>query len=777
MDEEGMKFMNSLYKISVIIPVYNAGKYLEECLECIQHSTFKDIEIICIDDGSTDCSPDILRQHQQEDSRIKIFRQENAGAGAARNLGIEKSSGKYLFFMDADDRCSYSLLEKACLLAEKEKADIVVFGFLRFNEVTGERKAFDGLSKNRLPFGYNSFSYHDVPQSICSIVNPTPWNKLIRRDLIIKNNLRYMCLTTTNDITFCAMCVMAANKVAYLPDVLYFYRIGDSECITNKKRKNLRNIVAAVLEVDKQAKRFPYYKKLKNSIRDFVVDNLFVGIDRYAGPTSGKEYVKYYQEMGAIFSSYPLFLGDEGLQIIKTDLRKRMIECRDKAIERGDYHYAPEIILSMTSYPPRIASVHIALESLFNQTRKADKIFLWLSKDEFPNGKKDLPKDLLAYTSTGLEIVWCDGNMKSHKKYLYAMRQFPEALIITVDDDLIYEDSMVDTLFKSYLRYPEAVSAIRTHLMIENEVGCIKSYSEWKKEYSGILNRPSMQLFATSGAGTLFPPHVMDEELFNEEAIRKCTIYADDLWLKIMQVICGTPVVLAQKNKALRYIPDTQSNSLWKINGSKNRNDIQLSNILKYFGKKRCLGVGFFRKAIFDNLIDRFRIQDELSSKKIQEVDALKNNMEKKLNDEISKNKNYAEDISRLETDLQGHKERLDQLQTNNEELQAEIRTLSQVRDSVKRLLDSEVCENRKKIEIISKLQKNNGELKKMAEALSRECGRLNYDFNCMRNSVSFRLGRGITWGPRKIRGGIRCYKEHGFKYTFLRTLEHLGLK
>lgn len=127
--------------------------------------------------------------------------------------------------------------------------------------------------------------------------------------------------------------------------------------------------------------------------------------------------------------------------------------------------------------------------------------------------------------------------------------------------------------------------------------------------------------------------------------------------------------------------------------------------------------------------------------------------------------------------DLQGHKERLDQLQTNNEELQAEIRTLSQARDSVKRLLDSEVCENRKKIEIISKLQKNNGELKKMAEALSRECGRLNYDFNCMRNSVSFRLGRGITWGPRKIRGGIRCYKEHGFKYTFLRTLEHLGLK
>lgn len=314
--------MNSLCQISVIIPVYNAEKYLEECLECIQHSTFKDIEIICVDDGSTDGSPDILRQHQQEDSRIKIFRQENAGAGAARNLGIEKSSGKYLFFMDADDRCSYSLLEKAYFLAEKEEADIVVFGFLRFDGVTGERKDFDGLSKNRLPFGYNSFSYRDVPKSICSIVNPTPWNKLIRRDLIIENDLKYMCLTTTNDITFSAMCVMAADKVVYLPEVLYFYRIGDSECITNKKRKNLRNIVLAVLGVDEQAKRFPYYKEIKNSIRDFVVDNLFVGIDRYAGPPSGKEYVEYYQEMGAVFSSYPLFLGDEGVLITKTDSKK-----------------------------------------------------------------------------------------------------------------------------------------------------------------------------------------------------------------------------------------------------------------------------------------------------------------------------------------------------------------------------------------------------------------------------------------------------------------------
>lgn len=769
--------MNSLYQISVIIPVYNAEKYLEECLECIQHSTFKDIEIICIDDGSTDCSPDILRQHQQGDRRIKIFRQENAGAGAARNLGIEKASGKYLFFMDADDRCSYSLLEKAYLSAEKEKADVVVFGFLRFNEVTGERKAFDGLSKNRLPLGYNTFSYRDVPQSICSIVNPTPWNKLIRRDLIIKNDLKYMCLTTTNDITFSAMCMMAADKVVYLPEVLYFYRIGDSECITNKKRKNLRNIVLAVLGVDEQAKRFPYYKEIKNSIRDFVVDNLFVGIDRYAGPPSGKEYVEYYQEMGAVFSSYPLFLGDEGLRITKTDLRKRMIECRSEAIERGDYHYAPEIILSMTSYPPRIAHVHIALDSLFNQTRKADKVFLWLSKDEFPNGKADLPKDLLAYIPAGLEIVWCDGNMKSHKKYLYAMRRFPEALIITVDDDLVYEDSMVDTLFKSYLHYPEAISAVRTHLMTENDAGCIKPYSEWKKSYSGILNQPSMQLFATSGAGTLFPPHVMNKELFNEEAIRKCAIYADDLWLKIMQVICGTPVVLVQKNKALQYIPDTQSKSLWHINCSKSMNDIQLSNIFKYFGEKRCLGAGFFRKAIFDSFIDKLRIHDEENNKKIQEVSASKNNIEKKLNDEVRKNKNYAEDVSRLEMDLKNCKEKIGQLHTNNEKLKMEVFTVSQARDSVKELLDGEVCENRKKVEIIKKLQKDNGELKVGIRDLSCECERLNYDFNCMRNSVSFRLGRGITWGPRKIRGGIRCYKEHGFKDTFLHTLEYLGLR
>ena len=116
-------------------------------------------------------------------------------------------------------------------------------------------------------------------------------------------------------------------------------------------------------------------------------------------------------------------------------------------------------------------------------------------------------------------------------------------------------------------------------------------------------------------------------------------------------------------------------------------------------------------------------------------------------------------------------------MHTNNEKLKMEVFTVSQARDSVKELLDGEVCENRKKVEIIKKLQKDNGELKVGIRDLSRECGRLNYDFNCMRNSVSFRLGRGITWGPRKIRGGIRCYKEHGFKDTFLHTLEYLGLR
>lgn len=112
-------------KISVIVPVYNVAKYLERCLESILSQSFKDFEIICVNDGSTDNSLEILQQYAKKDKRIKIINQKNSGAGYSRNIGINAALGNYLSFIDADDWIDELFLEKVYHLAEVSSADII----------------------------------------------------------------------------------------------------------------------------------------------------------------------------------------------------------------------------------------------------------------------------------------------------------------------------------------------------------------------------------------------------------------------------------------------------------------------------------------------------------------------------------------------------------------------------------------------------------------------------------------------------------------------------
>ena len=114
-------------KVSVIIPIYNSGNYLIECLDSVINQTLSEIEVICIDDGSTDSSFDILKDYANNDSRFKIFHQENLGAGTTRNNAIEKVSGEFIIFLDSDDWIEEDMCEKLYNHAKKLDVDLVVF--------------------------------------------------------------------------------------------------------------------------------------------------------------------------------------------------------------------------------------------------------------------------------------------------------------------------------------------------------------------------------------------------------------------------------------------------------------------------------------------------------------------------------------------------------------------------------------------------------------------------------------------------------------------------
>lgn len=238
-----------------------------------------------------------------------------------------------------------------------------------------------------------------------------------------------------------------------------------------------------------------------------------------------------------------------------------------------------KLIVSLTSYPARIHTVGTVVEDLQKQTRKADEIILWLAQEQFPNLEEDLPNYLRNQMNKGwVTVRWCD-DLKSHKKYFYALQEYKDDLVVTVDDDLLYPETMLENLYQCYLRHPNAVSTVRAHLMIFTEDGTLMPYRDWIQETDVCLDQPSMQLFATGGAGTLYPGGIFKQELFNKDAIRETCIMADDLWLKAMALLSDVPVVVAQEFEDLRYIPGSQEEALYHQNVDSYANETQWDKI------------------------------------------------------------------------------------------------------------------------------------------------------------------------------------------------------
>lgn len=246
------------------------------------------------------------------------------------------------------------------------------------------------------------------------------------------------------------------------------------------------------------------------------------------------------------------------------------------------------VIVSLTSYPQRIDYVADVVRSLFAQLQLPDLTVLYLSEDQFPDGVKSLPPNLTSCLGRDFQIRWVRGDMRSHKKYLYAVRDFPEDLVITVDDDIVCRNTLVGDLLSAHTRHPHAVAAIRTHLMEFDFNGVLLPYSSWQMEVGnarpGLCDRPSMRLFGTSGAGMLLPPGSLPAAAFDTRAIGETCPNADDVWLKAMSTIAGYPTVSVAGWQGVDCIEGSQETSLWATN-QRGGNDDAIRKVRAYCEK------------------------------------------------------------------------------------------------------------------------------------------------------------------------------------------------
>ena len=297
-------------KISVVVPVYNVEKYIRECIDSLLNQSFSDFELILVDDGSTDFSGNICDSYKEQDARIKVFHKKNGGVSSARNLGIEKSVGIWIAFVDSDDYVDGKYLEN--LYKSACNCDVVSCGFFIINEFSKK------LSSNVNPYGV--FYQKDI----VDIVNndwfvTSPWAHIIKASLIKCNDIKfYENRSVGEDTIFLLSCLDKANCIKNISNTLYYYRKTPHSLLHPDKKKYEKFIEDYIwsnnmIRSMKKENFYFYYKRKCHALMIFLYKKnilLIKKISKESRAVSGKKTFRYWLNMplkSKILMSYILF--------------------------------------------------------------------------------------------------------------------------------------------------------------------------------------------------------------------------------------------------------------------------------------------------------------------------------------------------------------------------------------------------------------------------------------------------------------------------------------
>ena len=255
--------------VSVIIPMYNLEKFIGQCLDSLKEQSWRDFEVICVDDGSGDSTCDIVKEYMDSDGRIRLVSMPHCGrAGIMRNEGLKHARGEYCLFLDGDDFFEPEMIEKALRKVREDQADICLFDARLYNEKSKKYKEIDYVLQKEyfpehIPFEGKSCPY------IFNITTGCPWSKLIKKSLIDKNGLQFMDLYRSNDVYFIFMALALAERITVLPEVFVNYRQSGESLQANNARSPW-DWYKALQALSAELKRRGLYRDLELSFKNLV---------------------------------------------------------------------------------------------------------------------------------------------------------------------------------------------------------------------------------------------------------------------------------------------------------------------------------------------------------------------------------------------------------------------------------------------------------------------------------------------------------------------------
>jgi len=266
--------------ISIIVPIYNAEKYLDKCIESLINQTKKELEFILINDGSTDNSEKIIKKYK--DKRIKYFKNENQGIGKTRNFGIEKATGKYIMFVDSDDYIDKNMAKLMFDKAFSNSLDMVVCDY--YKVINNEN------IEEKLP-SFKPTTLKNSPNLLCDI-NLSPWNKIYKTSLIKDNNIKFVENLKYEDAPFVIEALDIANKIGKVNKCLNYYVIhGNSE--TTVRDKRVYDILKIIDRIRKYLKGKDYIKESLDKLTVRIITNYTIQQRVQKDKKVGMKFIDY----------------------------------------------------------------------------------------------------------------------------------------------------------------------------------------------------------------------------------------------------------------------------------------------------------------------------------------------------------------------------------------------------------------------------------------------------------------------------------------------------
>ena len=258
-------------KISVVVPVYNTEAYLSACLDSLITQTLGDIEIICIDDGSTDGSCQILKKYADCDHRIRILHQQNSGAGVARNRGLDVAAGRDLIFLDSDDYFRPDMLEIMYENARQKDTDILICRSREYHEGSARYQNADFTIEKRFLPDKSIFNYRDIPEHIIGFCIGWPWDKLYRTSFIRRYHLTFPALHNSEDAAFVFTSLVLANSISVIDDQLIVHR-KTATSLENRRDEDCLCFIESARKIRNQLSTYGLYTAVERSFINWFVE-------------------------------------------------------------------------------------------------------------------------------------------------------------------------------------------------------------------------------------------------------------------------------------------------------------------------------------------------------------------------------------------------------------------------------------------------------------------------------------------------------------------------